>query len=347
MRRALGPAVVLAVLCGATALLPASAPPASHKPRPIDLDIACNYAPVFAGGRLRIFTREGRNQVMEVATDNAPDCSPVPIATAVQPVACGGAVFALDASGDLWKLGSGFPATVDQVATGAIAMFPGEPLPAILYQDKFRLPSGSEMTLPFKADGGAKVEGGWWLFGKGKAVLLGEDGSVKWSWEPKNLTPRAACISGGKLFAATREGYLFALGLKRGGKIFSYRCGGEIFPPLAGPEGSVVFSASDHAVRRLSAHGQLLWQERMGARLGFGLVRVGGGFLCAEEAGRKVALFEARTGRELWRWEAPEGEILLPPAASGTLAAVLVSTEKPKPVLWLLTLPAIAGAANG
>ncbi len=327
-------------------MLLASGPPVSA-PRPIDLDIACNYAPVFAGGRLRIFTREGRNQVMEIARDAAPDCSPVPINASVQPIACGDSVFALDGSGALWKLGRGFPATVDQAAPGAIAMLPGEPLPAILYHDRLRLPTGSEAALPFKAEGGVKVEGGWWLFGGGKAALLGEDGSARWSWQPKNLAPGAACISGGRLFAATREGYLFALGLKNGKEIFRYRCGGEIFPPLAGPGGSVVFSASDHAIRRISSHGQLLWQARMGARLGFGLVATAGGFLCAEEAGREVALYEATTGRELWRWEAPEGEILLPPAASGSLAAVLVSTRKPNPVLWLLALPKAGGATNG
>ncbi len=346
MRRAL-PAALLCVATFGAAATPPSSAPSGTAPRSIALDIACDYAPVFCEGRLRIFTREGRNQVMDLANDRAPDCSPVPIAAAVQPVACQNGVFALDASGALWKLGGGFPSTADQVHAGAIALFPGAPVPAILYPDKLRLPSGAESALAFKAEGGTRVEGGWWIFGEGRAALLGEDGARQWDWAPKKLTPRLACRSGKTIFAATREGYLVALDTKNGKERFRYRCGGEVCAPLAGPDGSVVFSAGDHAVRRVSPHGQLLWQARMGARLGFGLVAAGSGFLCAEEAGRRVALFEAKTGRELWHWEAPEGEILLPPAASGSLAAVLVSTGKPEPTLWLLTLPKSDGPKSG
>ena len=339
MRPAPRSAVLIAAALGVAASLLASGAPSSSAPRSIALDIACDYAPVFAGERLRLFTREGRNQVMDPIKDKAPDCSPVPIAAALQPIAFKEDVFALDASGALWKLGAGSPVTVDQVALGAIALLPGSPLPAILYPGQLRLPSGAEVALPLKAVGASKVTGGWWIFGQESAALLAEDGSLKWKWTPKNLTPRAACLSGGKIFAATREGYLIALNQQNGKELFRYRCGGEVFAPLAGADGSVVFSDSDHAIRRVSAHGQLIWQARMGARLAFGLTATDAGFLCAEEAGRRVALFEARTGREIWHWEAPEGEILLPPAASGSLAAVLVSTGKPEPTLWLLTLP--------
>ena len=346
MRLALHAAILLTAALEAAAALPPSGAPSNTAPRSIALDIACDYAPVFAGGRLRVFSREGRNQVMDPVKDKAPDCSPVPITAAVQPIASEDSVFALDASGALWRLGSGFPSTVDQVTKGAIAMLPCSPMPAILYPEKLRLPSVAESALPFKAEGGSRIAGGWWVFGKDRATLLREDGSLKWTWAPKNLAPRAACLSNKMVFAATREGYLVALDARSGKERFRYRCGGEVFAPLAGPDGSVVFCANDHAVRRLSSRGQLLWQARMGARLAFGLVTVGSGFLCAEEAGRRVALFEAKTGRELWHWEAPEGEILLSPAASDYLAAVLVSTGKPEPALWLLALPKTADAKN-
>ncbi len=339
--------LALAALAGAGVLADGPSERAARAPRSQPLDIAPDFAPVLSAGTLRLFTRTGRNQLLAWSGEEPPQCSPVPIETAVQPVACAGAVFALDESGALWKLGGGFPRTVDQLPPGALALLAGEPLPAVLYADFLRLPGGGRAPLPFPALGGCPVAAGWWVYGEARAALLRGDGTAAWTWAPQGLHPRLACVSGDRCFAGTAEGLLVALDAATGAPRFQYRCGGEVVRPLPLPGGGVLFTSFDHSVRRLTRAGQLLWQARLGGRLSFGALLVPGGVLAAEQAGRRVALFDLERGKLLWRWDAPEGEILLAPAAQGATAAVLVSSGRREPTLWLLPLPEPREAGRG
>lgn len=339
-----GAAAVLLVLTAT--LSPAPRAGETNPPRDIALDLAVTRDPVVAGGVLRLFGEEGRNQRMALGADAAPDCSPVPIETALQPVACGGAVYALDTTGALWRLGDGFPKTVDQLAPGALALLPGPEAPAVLYADRLRLPSGAEVTLPLNAEAASALEGGWWVWGGNQAALLGPEGAVKWTWAPKGLTPGGACLSGDRLFAATREGFLVALDGASGHPRWRYRTGGALEEPRPGPRGGVVLASADHSVRLVDRRGHLVWQQRLSARPAGPPLAVGDAWLVAERAGRRVALFHGDSGKGLWRWEAPAGEILFAPAVSGRTACLLVSAGQTRPTLWLLGLPEAAAEAK-
>jgi len=333
VRRAASAALMVAALAAW------GAAPSPKAPRPIALDLEVERDPVADGRTLRLFGRQERNQRMDLDHDTAPDCSPVPIATAVPPVACAGAVFALDRSGALWRLAAGFPKTVDQLPGGVLTLLPGEPLPAVLYADRLRLPDGAFVPLPFAATAAWTAGSGWWVCGAKGAVLLRADGTVAWSWNPKGLHPSAACATGRLLCAATQEGWLVALDASSGRERWRYRTGGELAQPVAAPQEGVVLASADHALRRLDRKGRLRWQVRLSSRLAWPARPYGAGWLAAEQGGRHVVLVDETTGKTVWTWAAPAGEILFPPAVAGDEACVLVSTGEAAPTLWLVPLP--------
>jgi len=330
-------AIAAALLVAALAVSGAAPPP--RQPRSIALDIEVERDPVAEGRTLRLFGRDERNQRMDLDRDLAPDCSPVPIGTILQPVACAGATFALDGSGALWRLAAGFPKTVDQIPAGALALLPGEPLPAVLYADRLRLPTGHDVSLPFAAGGACTAGEGWWVRGAKGAALLRADGTVAWTWNPKGLHPSDACVSRRLLFATTSEGWLVALDAASGRERWRYRTGGDLAAPVPASEGGVVLASADHTLRRLDAKGRLLWQVRLSSRLTWPPRPYGAGWVAAEQAGRRIVLVDDVRGKSTWFWDAPAGEILRPPVLLGDEVCVLISAGETKPTLWIVPLP--------
>lgn len=341
------PVASLALGLMLTATAWAAAPVAGARgPVSLPLDLAVERDPLGQGGTLHLFGENGRNQALVVGVDAAPNCGPIPIELAVAPVVSGGSVFALGRDGALWQFGKGLPKAVEQTRTGALAMLPSAALPAILYPDKLRLPSGAEVSLPFPAEGGASVETGWWVRSGSSCALLKPDGILAWQWEQQNLHPLCAVASGKSLFTGTSEGWLVALNQTTGKSRWRYRCGGAVvaLQPLA--SGDLLLLSSDHTARRITAEGDLVWQCRLSARPAAGLFQAAGRWLVSELGGRSVALLDEKNGKPLWGWTAPAGEILRAPAivssSLGEFACVLVSTGDLHQTLWLLPLPAAA-----
>lgn len=331
-------ALSLGLLFSATAW--AAAPVSGARgPSFIPLDLSVEQDPLGQGQYLRLFGEEGRNQQFEVGVDAAPNCSPVPIVLAVPPVVSGESAFALGKEGALWQLGKGFPKTVDQVRPGALALLSGAALPAVLYADALRLPSGSEVKLPFPAEGGQAVDGGWWVRSGTSAALLKTDGALAWRWDSGKLHPLCAALAAGDPYVGTSEGWLVALHRLTAKPRWKYRCGGAILAlqPLA--TGGLLLLSSDHTVRRVAADGDLVWQVRLSARPAPKILAAKGGWLVGELGGRSLLLLDEEKGKTLWSWTAPGGELLRPPAVVGDTVCAVVSTGELHPTLWLLPLP--------
>lgn len=306
----------------------------------IHLDLPADFAPVWCGGRLYLFSSEGRNQSMG-PQDDAPNCNPVPLLPAVQP-SCGsqGAVV-LDRDGNLWRLGQGFPATIQGGLKGALALWSLPGGTAFLFPDRLALPGLEPVSLPFQAEGGDPLAGGgFWVRGGRQAARVDDSGRVLWTWTPKRGAPGPATLSKAVLYAGTSLGDLAAIEDGKGRVRFRYRGGGEVLSPPWVEGGRVVWASSDHFVRCLDGRsGTLIWQFRASGRPEFGPFPVEAGLLFAEAAGGRLFILAPGDGRKLWEWKVPQGSILRSPAVEANRVAVLAWGEEAVPTLYLVPLP--------
>ncbi len=304
------------------------------------LDIPADWAPVVCGGRVYVFSSNGRNQVMAPG-DSAPMCDPVQFVPLLQPLCSKAGPLVLDRDGVLWQLGEGFPKTIQENLKDAVALLPTPDGPAVLFRDRLRLPGGAEAALPEAAVGATALsDGGFWVWGAKGAARLDAKGIVLWRWTPRRGSPGPATLASGTLFAGTSAGDLAALRDSDGRQRFAYGGGGAVaWPPALSGE-NVVFGSGDHFVRAVNArNGQLAWQARAEGRLFFGPVPVDAGLLFAESSGRRLLILSPSTGRRVWEWRLPSGNMLKPPAVEGRIAAVLAWGEEEVPSLFRVTLP--------
>lgn len=304
------------------------------------LDIPADWAPVLCGGRLYVFSSNGRNQVMTPG-DAAPMCDPVQFVPRVQPVCAKAGPLVLDREGVLWQLGEGFPKTVQEGLKDVVALLPTPDGPAYLFKDRLRIPGGAEAALPAEAAGATRLsDGGYWAWGAKGATRLDPQGNVLWRWTPKRGTPGPATLSAGTLFAGTSLGDLAALRDSDGKLRFAYRGGGAVTWAPAVSGDAVVFGSEDHFVRAVNVRsGQLVWQARAEGRPSFGPTPVDAGFLFAESSGHRLFILSPAKGRKVWEWRLPSGSLLRPPAVEGREAAVLAWGEEEVPTLYRVTLP--------
>jgi hypothetical protein len=305
--------------------------------RGIRLDLAADWGPVLCGGTLRVFSSEGRNQVMSEG-DPAPQCALVPLEASAQPVCSGGAVWVLDRDGGLWTFGDKGPVQVEAGLAGATALIATKTGPAVLLKGSLRLPDGRTLPLPRGVDTAQALEdGGYWLTGKDLAVRADASLAPLWTWRPEKASPGPATLADGEILAGDSVGTLWRLSADKGRARRLYRSGGDLPEPPVVVGGLAVFASSDHYVRAVRiASGQLAWQARMAGRPAFGPFLVDGSVLVGEGAGTGLRLLDARTGKTVWTWEAPRGAILRPPAVEGRKVAVLVWDDVPEPVLYRL-----------
>ena len=314
----------------------------------ITLDIPADWAPVVCGGNVYLFSSNGRNQTLSDG-DPAPECDPVQFVPAIQPICGPEGTLALDKDGDLWRLGNGFPKTIQGDLKGAIALFPAESGLAVLFRDRLRLPGGDEKPLPFEVQAGLALPGGgFWLWGRDEAIRLDAAGEKRWTWRPLDGGPGPAALAEGTVFAATSRGSLVALRDSDGRKKFSFRGGGAVVsaPLISGD--LVVYGSLDHFIRAVKRRsGQLAWQCRAEGRPAFGPFPVKIGLLFAEAGGSRLMILSADKGKKLWEWDLPSGAILKAPALSDDFAVVLGWGEASVPTLYRVALPKAKSAPKG
>jgi hypothetical protein len=331
----------LVTLCTvASALGPWAAVP-TQTAREIPLDLPADFAPVFCGERVYLFSSNGRNQVMG-PSDEAPQCSPIQFSPAIQPVCGPEGPSVLDGEGNLWQLGKGLPHTAASGLSGAVAVLPGPGGNAYVFPDRVQRPDGSVTALPVAASKALALGGGWvWAWGGGWAALVDGAGRLLWTWKPARGEPGPAVLGADKIVAGTSAGDLVALRKEDGKVLFSYRAGGAILSPPLLVGDTAVCATLDHFVRAIHLkRGDLVWQFRTAGRASFGPLGTPAGLLFAESSGTRIFLLSPDKGDKVWEWQAQAGSILASPAVSGHTAAVVTWGEAANPTLYLVTLPA-------
>jgi hypothetical protein len=322
-------------LFGAGLLLLASATAAAG----MGLDFEVRWPPVVLDGTLYLFGEEGRIQTLSPG-EAAPQCSLVRLEPAIAPVSSAGAVWVLDGAGALWRVESGQPRIDGEGYGGALALLPGRPRPAVLFEDRLRLPSGEVRPLPFAAVSAQVLgDGGWWVRGRAEAARLGLDGETRWTWKPGKGSPGSALLAGDRIYAGTSSGALTALRDRDGRPLLNYGAGGELTGPPAASGGLVFFATQNHFVRAMRPSGQVVWHYRTQGRPAFGPWSVPQGLLLAEAAGNRLVLLSPADGKVLWTWRSPEGTLLLEPALDGARIWVLSWGASRRPALHAVDLP--------
>lgn len=330
-------AATLALVLLAVGAVPAAdAPPGAQG---IRLDIQADWAPVYCGRELFLFSSGGRNQRMG-PEDAAPDCALIQISPALQPLCGPAGPLALDRDGTLWQLGERTEPLLTGLK-GALAVFPGAGGPSVLFRRSLRLGDGREIVLPFDATGGQALgDAGFWVFGADRAARLAPDGAPRWTWVLPKGSPGPAALAEGRLAAGTSQGDLAVLRDSDGKLLFRYRGGGALSDPPVAVGRRVIYGSVDHFIRAVDVrNGLLAWQFRAQGRVAFGPLPVDAGLLFAESPGRRLFILSPDKGRKVWEWPVPSGAILSRPAVSGPNAAVLAWGEESTPVLYIAPLP--------
>jgi hypothetical protein len=331
--------LALALLAAGVPALTADGPPGTQG---IRLDLEADWAPVYCGRELFLFSSGGRNQRMAPG-DAAPDCALVQIVPALQPLCGPGGPLALDRDGTLWQLGERTETLLSGLK-GAVELFPTPAGPVVLLGRSIRLADGAEKPLPFEALGGQSLgAAGFWIRGAGQAARLAPDGTVRWIWTPRGGSPGPAVLAQDRIAAGPSRGELAVLRDGDGKLLFSYRGGGAVTDPPILAGNRAVYGSLDHFVRAVDVRtGLLAWQFRAQGRVTFGPIPVAAGLLFAESPGKRLFVLSAEKGRKVWEWPLPSGAILSRPAVSGDKAAVLAWGEESVPTLYLVALPSPA-----
>jgi len=305
----------------------------------VPLAISADRPLVWAGEDLLAISSAGAYQLIPAWVPEPARSLPASLA-AVSPVSGKPGAWVLDTEGTLWLIGRERAEAVGTGLEGVIAAAPGSPQPALLFEDRVRLPGGGEVSLPGRGGSLWPLEdGGFWVSLEGGGACLDAGGRIRWLREDADMNPSPACLGVGRLFLGTPGGDLAAFDVEDGREAFRYRTGGAVVSPPAVAGDGVIFASRDHLVRALDpARGRLLWQLRLGGRPDFGPMEVSGGWLFAVTSGSRIVVCSAE-GRVRWSWTVPEGEILTPPAAREDRIAVLAWTEGNTPTLHLLRLP--------
>jgi hypothetical protein len=306
---------------------------AEEKSYPLELEVSC--PPSFCGGRIYLFSKNGRNQTLAPEND-APSCNLVQMFPAVEPVCVRDKLFVADSSGAVYEMGDGYPKEVLSASGKVLREFEMENSLFVLGESRIISEDGGITELPFKAVDGFSSGNSILIFGD-KEALIFSSGRVLMRFNFSKGPVRAACEAGNRIVAGTDKAVFFLDSVK-GGIKKKFATKSEVTALLAYGADKIAVATKDHFIRLLDLKGNVLWQTRIEGRP-LGLWPHKKGFLTAVGGGRRIILIDPAKGTQIWSFTLKQGEIIMPPRFSGGKAAVFAFDSKPEPMLYLVDTP--------
>jgi hypothetical protein len=298
------------------------------------LELKVSFPPVFCGGNICLFSRNGRNQTLD-PSENAPSCNLVPLYPAVEPLCLDDALYIADSSGALYKMENRFPIEIERLEGKTIKLFSLEGKLVILQETKITVAGSGDVSLPFKAVQGFISGNSILVFGE-KEGLVFTSGKISMQFAFLKGPVKDACLAGEKIVIGTDKAVFFLD--KANGRIKKHFATRSEVTAVLPDGGGVAVAAKDHMVRLLDLKGNVVWQTRIEGRP-MGLWPHKKGFFTAAAGGKKVILFERTKGTEIWSFSLKEGELIFPPRFAGNKMAVFAFDSTPEPALYLADLP--------
>ncbi|WP_433901659.1 PQQ-binding-like beta-propeller repeat protein [Sphingobacterium puteale] len=130
---------------------------------------------------------------------------------------------------------------------------------------------------------------------------------VNWTFEDASDIGAGLTIDKNKVITSNTAGDIFALDLKSGKKLWSYRTGGKVYSTPAVWKGIVVAGSSDHFIYAVDAeNGKLLWKVKTDkAVLGSPLIQDGIAFIGGSDG--KFRALDVKTGNLRWSFDQVKG----------------------------------------
>ncbi len=130
---------------------------------------------------------------------------------------------------------------------------------------------------------------------------------VNWTFEDASDIGAGLTIDKNKVITSNTAGDIFALDLKSGKKLWSFRTGGKVYSTPAVWKGIVVAGSSDHFIYAVdAADGKLLWKVKTDkAVLGSPLIQDGIAFIGGSDG--KFRALDVKTGNLRWSFDQVEG----------------------------------------
>lgn len=130
---------------------------------------------------------------------------------------------------------------------------------------------------------------------------------VNWTFEDASDIGAGLTIYKNRVVSSNTAGDIFALDLKSGKKLWSYRTGGKVYSTPAVWKGIVVAGSSDHFIYAVNAeNGKLLWKVQTNkAVLGSPLLHDGVAFIGGSDG--KFRALDIKTGKVRWSFDQVKG----------------------------------------
>ncbi|PUV23403.1 PQQ-binding-like beta-propeller repeat protein [Sphingobacterium athyrii] len=130
---------------------------------------------------------------------------------------------------------------------------------------------------------------------------------VNWTFEDASDIGAGLTIDKNKVITSNTAGDIFALDLRSGKKLWSYRTGGKVYSTPGVWKGIVVAGSSDHFIYAVNAeNGKLLWKVQTDkAVLGSPLIQDGVAFIGGSDG--KFRALDVKTGELKWSFDEVKG----------------------------------------
>ncbi|WP_293942031.1 MULTISPECIES: PQQ-binding-like beta-propeller repeat protein [unclassified Sphingobacterium] len=130
---------------------------------------------------------------------------------------------------------------------------------------------------------------------------------VNWTFEDASDIGAGLTIDKNKVITSNTAGDIFALDLKSGKKLWSYRTGGKVYSTPGVWKGIVVAGSSDHFIYAVDVeNGKLLWKVQTDkAVLGSPLIQDGVAFIGGSDG--KFRALDVKTGQLKWSFDGVKG----------------------------------------
>jgi outer membrane protein assembly factor BamB len=275
---------------------------AEEKVYPLEIDVI--FSPCPCGDRIYIFSKNGRNQTLNIEED-APNCNLFPLNPIVQPVCYQNKTFVADKDGTFYFLSDEGTKPAGKFSEKIISVHNFREKLFLIYERSIKEFEGREIELPFKAENSFMTEKGIFIFGQKEFVFYdGENALRRFPFSEAQAKGAAALKDGFVLCGKTAVFFL-----NKKGKVFrKFPIKSEIVSLVSVGEDSVAVASNDHFVRLFDKKGNVLWQFRVeGAPLPLLVAKKG--ILTASQNGTSLVLIEPKKGTEIWSYSIKEGEI--------------------------------------